>query len=54
MIEVAGAELMALCEKEPGVGLPLLLKLAAVMAERLTAAREQIRSRVSPGLISHG
>ena len=54
VIEVDGAELMSLCEKEPGVGLHLLLKLAAVMAERLTAAREQIRSRVSPGLISHG
>jgi hypothetical protein len=24
------------------------------MAERLAAAREQIRSRIRPGLISHG
>jgi len=54
VIEVDGAELLTLCEREPGVGVHLLLKLSAVMAERLAAAREQLRSRVSPGLISHG
>ena len=54
VIEVDGGKLLELCEKEPGVGVHLLLKLSAVMAERLTAAREQLRSRVRPGLISHG
>lgn len=54
VIEIDGNALLSLCEEEPGVGVRLLLKLSAVMAERLTATREQLRSRISPGLISHG
>ena len=41
-------------EKNPEAGVRILRKLAAIMAERLIAAREQIRSRIRPGLISHG
>jgi hypothetical protein len=29
-------------------------RLTEALAQRLTAAREQIRSRIRPGLISHG
>ncbi|MHC4959660.1 MAG: Crp/Fnr family transcriptional regulator [Planctomycetota bacterium] len=54
VIEIDGGKLLELCEQKPAVGVHLLLKLSSVMAERLTAAREQIRSRIRPGLISHG
>ena len=54
VVEIDGAKLLDLFEREPAVGVRLLLELSAVMAERLTAAREQLRSRVHPGLISHG
>jgi len=54
VIEINGGKLLELCEREPAVGVHLLLMLGAVMAQRLSAAREQLRSRVHPGLISHG
>ena len=53
-IELNREELLDLCEKNPETGVRILRKLAAIMAERLIAAREQIRSRIRPGLISHG
>jgi CRP-like cAMP-binding protein len=54
VIEVAGDDLMRLCQERPEIGVHILQSLNAVMAERLAAAREQIRSRIRPGLISHG
>ncbi|MHC4164507.1 MAG: Crp/Fnr family transcriptional regulator [Planctomycetota bacterium] len=54
VIEVGGDELMHLCEQRPEIGVHILQRLNQVMAERLAAAREQIRSRIRPGLISHG
>jgi CRP-like cAMP-binding protein len=54
VIEVGGDDLMDLCEARPEVGVDILRRLNEVMAERLAAAREQIRSRIRPGLISHG
>ncbi|MHC4818710.1 MAG: Crp/Fnr family transcriptional regulator [Planctomycetota bacterium] len=54
VIEVGGDALMQLCEERPDVGVNILQRLNEVMAERLAAAREQIRSRIRPGLISHG
>ena len=54
VIEVGGDELMKLCEQRPDVGVHILRRLNEEMAERLAAAREQIRSRIRPGLISHG
>lgn len=54
VIEVDGPELLDLCEQEPATGVHILQRLATVMAQRLTATREQIRSRIRPGLISHG
>ena len=54
VIEIDGAELMTLCEKQPDVGVQILRHLTEVLAARLAGAREQIRSRIRPGLISHG
>ena len=54
VIEVDGAKLMTLCEEKAEVGVRILRGLTQVVAERLYAAREQIRSRIRPGLISHG
>jgi CRP-like cAMP-binding protein len=54
LIEVDGPELLSLCEQQPTTGVHILQRLAMVMAQRLTATREQIRSRIRPGLISHG
>lgn len=54
VIEVGGDDLMRLCEERPEIGVDILQRLNEVMAERLAAAREQIRSRIRPGLISHG
>ena len=54
VIEVDGQKLMSLCEEKPEVGVRVLRGLTQVVAERLYAAREQIRSRIRPGLISHG
>jgi len=54
VIEVGGDQLMRLCEQRPDIGVHILQRLNEEMAERLAAAREQIRSRIQPGLISHG
>jgi len=54
VIELDGPKLMRLCEDQPVAGIRIMQRLTGVLAQRLTAAREQIRSRVRPGLISHG
>jgi CRP-like cAMP-binding protein len=54
VIEIDGQKLTELCESKPDVGVRILRRLTQVVAERLYAAREQIRSRIRPGLISHG
>ena len=48
------AELWEAFEENPAVGLSLLARFTHMLAERLAAAREQIRSRIRPGLISQG
>lgn len=54
VIELDGPKLMRLCEEQPVAGIRIMRCLTEVLAHRLTSAREQIRSRVRPGLISHG
>jgi CRP-like cAMP-binding protein len=54
VIELDGQRLLRLCEEQPIAGIRIMRRLTEVLAQRLTAAREQIRSRVRPGLISHG
>lgn len=54
VIELDGPKLLRLCEEQPIAGIRIMRRLTEVLAQRLTAAREQIRSRVRPGLISHG
>jgi len=54
VIELDGPKLIRLCEEKPIAGIRIMRRLTEVLAHRLTAAREQIRSRVRPGLISHG
>ena len=54
VIELDGGKLVRLCEEHPDAGIRIMRRLTEVLAERLHAAREQIRSRVRPGLISHG
>ncbi|NJN14714.1 MAG: Crp/Fnr family transcriptional regulator [Planctomycetes bacterium] len=52
--EIEGTRLFDLCEENPTEGVAILRALTVIMADRLTGAREQIRSRLLPGLISHG
>jgi len=54
LIELDGEKLMRLCEEHPDAGIRIMRRLTEVLAQRLHSAREQIRSRVRPGLISHG
>ncbi|HEX5137470.1 MAG TPA: Crp/Fnr family transcriptional regulator [Planctomycetota bacterium] len=54
VIELDGPKLMRLCEEQPAAGVHIMRRLTQVLAHRLAATREQIRSRVRPGLISHG
>jgi CRP-like cAMP-binding protein len=54
VIELDGPKLLRLCEEQPIAGIRIMRRLTEVLAQRLTAAREQIRSRVRPGFISHG
>jgi CRP-like cAMP-binding protein len=54
VIELDGPKLLHLCEDQPIAGIRIMKRLTEALAQRLTAAREQIRSRVRPGLISHG
>jgi toluene monooxygenase system ferredoxin subunit len=54
VIELDGPKLIRLCEEQPTAGIRIMRRLTEVLAQRLVATREQIRSRVRPGLISHG
>ncbi len=54
VVEIEGEQLLAELNANPEAGVRILLRFAQYMAARLSAAREQIRSRVRPGLISHG
>jgi len=54
VIELDGPKLMRICEEQPIAGIRIMRRLTEVLAQRLAGAREQIRSRVRPGLISHG
>ena len=54
VIELDGPKLMRLCEEQPISGIRIMRRLTEVLAQWLASAREQIRSRVRPGLISHG
>jgi hypothetical protein len=54
VMELDGPKLMRLCEEQPISGIRIMRRLTEVLAQRLASAREQIRSRVRPGLISHG
>jgi CRP-like cAMP-binding protein len=47
-------ELWLAFEQNPAVAIGLLRRFTHMLAQRLAAAREQIRSRIRPGLISHG
>ena len=54
VLEIDGAKLRSLCESKPALGAAVFRFLAVTVARRLSAAREQLRSRIRPGLISHG
>jgi CRP-like cAMP-binding protein len=54
VLEIDGPKLRALCESDPALGAGVFHFLAVTMSLRLSAAREQLRSRIRPGLISHG
>jgi toluene monooxygenase system ferredoxin subunit len=54
LIEIDAPVLMAALESNPAVGFRILRLLTHIVAERLAAARAQIRSQTRPGLISHG
>jgi CRP-like cAMP-binding protein len=54
LIELDGPKLLKLCEEQPIAGIRIMRRRTEALAQRLTSAREQIRSRVRPGLISHG
>jgi toluene monooxygenase system ferredoxin subunit len=54
LIEIDALELMAVLDSNPAVGFRILRRLTYIMAQRLAAARAQIRSQIRPGLISHG
>jgi len=54
LIAIDAPVLMAALESNPAVGFRILRRLTHIVAERLAAARSQIRSQIRPGLISHG
>jgi CRP-like cAMP-binding protein len=54
LIEIDAPVLMTALASNPAVGFRILRRLTHIVAERLAAARTQIRSQVRPGLISHG
>ena len=54
LVEIDGKQLLELLHAEPEAGVRILLRFTKYLASRLTGAREQIRSRIRPGLISHG
>jgi toluene monooxygenase system ferredoxin subunit len=54
LIEIDAVEFMAALESNPAVGFRIMRRLTHIVAQRLAAARAQIRSQIRPGLISHG
>ncbi len=54
VVELDAEQLLSLLHDKPDAGVRILLRFAQYLSTRLSAAREQIRSRVRPGLISHG
>lgn len=54
VVEIDGDRLLAVLHENPEAGVRILLRFGQYMAAQLSAAREQIRSRVRTGLISHG
>jgi CRP-like cAMP-binding protein len=54
VLEIDGSKLQTLCEGNPALGAGVFRFLAVTMSRRLSAAREQLRSRIRPGRISHG
>ena len=54
IVAIDGAGLLRLCDEQPRVGLAIHRVLTRILADRLLATREQLRSRIRPGLISHG
>jgi CRP-like cAMP-binding protein len=54
VIEIEADRLLELFDADPAAGVRILLRFSQYMAAKLSAAREQIRSRLRPGLISHG
>ncbi len=54
VIEVDAARLLTLCEAMPVLGVRVLHRFATVLSQRLSAARQQLRSRLAPGTITHG
>lgn len=54
VIAIDAKELFDLMERKPEAGYRILRALVNIVGERLAGAREQIRTRIVPGLISHG
>ncbi len=54
VLEIAPARLHELFASDPEAGVRILLRFSQYVAAKLSAAREQIRSRLRTGLISHG
>ena len=54
VVEIDGPGLVQVCREHPSIGVPVLEKLSAVIAERLESTRAQVGHRVRRGLISHG
>ena len=54
VVQIDGERLLALLHEKPEAGIRILLRFSQYLVARLSAAREQIRSRVRTGLISHG
>jgi len=54
VVEIDASRLLALCETVPALGVHVLHRFATVLAQRLSAARQQLRSRLEPGSVTHG
>ena len=54
LVELDAKEMFNLFERKPAAGYRMLRNLTGILGERLAGAREQIRTRVVPGIISHG
>ena len=54
IVMIDAKEMFNRMESDPAHGYHLLRKLVSIVGERLAGAREQIRTRIVPGIISHG